>query len=336
MYALMIATVINTAFVAEVILELALAYCDNVRSHKRHPEASIMSYFNRMLASIADHRKSREPLIFFNDKGRTIDLVSPKSYMWYFSDDSNRRLTYSEKSYFVHIMTQVINFANIHMKLDVIPTDFPEFVSRLAFAVNFHETNKQKANDLVRSLAGGNLGELVNLTMLQHREPRIRASHLKRFQSNSGTKDDEHVVPPILLFDQEILSMGIPLSDFYMSLSIIKMKDPYLIVRTYKEFRFLRETDEQELIEEQEDKVRHVKDILKRIKDPACDTMDKIFCSQEEIDEKQKRIDELEEAIQKLTEDPLSALAEYEANSFDILIQDIGFERRSREDYGRM
>ncbi|KAK1444063.1 G protein-coupled receptor-related domain containing protein [Babesia gibsoni] len=330
MYVLMFVTVLNSLFVAEVILELALAYCDNVRSHKRNNGSSLMCKFNRVLAGIAEHRKSREPLIYFNEVERTVDLVMPGTSSWYISEDSNRNFTLNESLYFVHILSRVMNFANMHMKLDIIPMDFPEFIARLTFAVNFHEANKKKAMDMVKSLARGNLNEIVNLSILQNRELRMQSSAIHRFPTIGIQTKEEHIVAPMLLFDQEVLTTGIPLSDFYMSFSIIKMKDPYDIVRTYTEFKVLREAAEKEKIEEQMQKVSHVEEILRRISNPDKKTKEDIFCSDEELQKERKKVQELENAIMRLTEDPLRALEEYEIDGFDFRIQRLGFERHNR------
>ncbi|GIX63868.1 kringle domain-containing protein [Babesia caballi] len=328
MYLLTMISIINFCFIAEVVLELGLAYCDNVRSHKSDCSTSFISHINRSLASISERRKMREPLIIFNEVNRTIDLASPKFTQWYYSEEANRKLTYAEKVYFTHIMTEVINFANIHMRLDIIPTDFTEFILRLAFAVNYHELNKKKANDIVKSLAGGNLEELVNLTMLESRESRIQASQLASFQSSIDPGEKEYVVPPSLLFDKDVISNGVPLSDFYMALSIIKMKDIYMIVRTYNAFKVLREHADQEILMEQEEKVSQVKEILRRIHDPKYKTMDEIFCSHDDIEEAQRRIEDLEHKIKMFKENPLKAYNELGYLTFEEQMAELGFQRR--------
>ncbi|CDR97934.1 hypothetical protein BBBOND_0404220 [Babesia bigemina] len=331
MYLLTIICIINFCFIAEVALELGLAYCDNVRSRNAKCNASV-GYINRFLASISEKRKLREPLIIFNEGKRTIDMVSPKVIQWRFFDESQRRITYSEKVYFTHIVSQVINFANIHMKLDVIPLDFPEFISRLAFAVNFHELNQKKADDIVRSLADGNLDELVNLTMLKTRETRVQDNELLRYQSSMTTDTWEHVVPPVLLFDQEVIGSGIPLSDFYMALSIIKMKDKYTIVNTYEAFKVLRKKADTSILMEQQRKVQRLEEILRRIHHPDYQTMDEIFCSQEDIEAEKRKIADLERRIQMLKENPLEALAMYGEETFEERLQRLGFSERNENE----
>ncbi|GBE62574.1 kringle domain-containing protein [Babesia ovata] len=334
MYLLTIICIINFCFIAEVALELGLAYCDNVRSRNAKCNASVIGYINRFLASISEKRKLREPLIILNEESRTIDLASPKAIQWRFFDESQRRITYSEKVYFTHIVSQVINFSNIQMKLDIIPMDFPEFISRLAFAVNFHELNQKKADDIVRSLADGNLDELVNLTMLKSQETRVHGNDLLCLQSSMTTDACEHVVPPVLLFDQEVIGSGIPLSDFYMALSIIKMKDKYMIVRTYEAFKVLRMKADSAIRKEQEQKVQRLEEILRRIHHPDYQTMDEIFCSQEDIDAEKRNIAELESRIQQLKENPLEALELYGDETFEERLQRLGFTERNKDNRG--
>eukprot|EP00371_Babesia_bovis_P003646 XP_001612293.1 GCC2 and GCC3 domain containing protein [Babesia bovis T2Bo] len=327
MYLLSITSIINFCFISEVALELGLAYCDNIRFRKDQCSTSIISKINRSLAAISEKRKSREPLIVFNELNRTIDLCAPKSNQWYVFDERNRRLTYSEKVYFTHIVTEVINFSNIHMKLDIIPTDFPEFITRLAFAVNFHELNKKRADDIVRSLADGNLDEIVNLVMFEARQPKRRLSSLQSFASNINNEDDEHIVPPGLLFDKEVINEGIPLSDFYMALSIIKMKDIYNVVKTYAAFKVLRINADREEVQEQYEKLEQMKDLLRRIRDPDNKTLEEIFCSDEDIEKERRDVEELERKLELLKNDPLGALEEFGDDTFDTQIVQVGFRK---------
>ncbi|GFE55225.1 kringle domain-containing protein [Babesia ovis] len=327
MYLLSITTIINFCFIAEVVLELGLAYCDNIRFRKDNCNTSIISRINRSLASISEKRKLREPLIIFNEMNRTIDLRAPKTAQWYSFDDSNRRLKYSEKVYFTHIVTEVINFANIHMKLDIIPTDFPEFISRLALAVNFHELNKKKADDIVRSLADGNLDEIVNLAMFESREPRMQMQNLLSFASSVNGDEGEFVVPPVLLFDKEVINNGIPLSDFYMALSIIKMKDIYSVVKSYQAFRVLRVNADREMVLEQYEKIHQMEDLIRRIQDPDNKSLEEIFCSDEDIVLEKQAIEELEDKLEKLKRNPLGALEEFGEDVFEEQIERIGFRR---------
>ncbi|CDJ38402.1 hypothetical protein ETH_00035745 [Eimeria tenella] len=65
-------------FVLEVLLNLAFAYFDNVRATKPFFGVPFLGLLFQTLAALSEKRKSKEPLVLFNEREETIELLAAR------------------------------------------------------------------------------------------------------------------------------------------------------------------------------------------------------------------------------------------------------------------
>ncbi|UKK00779.2 hypothetical protein MACK_000853 [Theileria orientalis] len=312
--------VLNAAFILEVVFQLLVAYSHNLRIQVKKTDSLLYRFVYGNLIKLSSKIKNSEPIISFDTATCSTNLKSPATLI----DKFNRfyAITYHDKQYFSHVMTEIVCFANVRMELDVIPVDFPEFITRLTFAVHVNETNKQNTENLVKSFANGNIDKLINLTLLNKGYTNINFNYSG--DDKDEFKESDVIVNPAMLFDEQVLSSGIPLSDFYMAFSIIKLKEFRLIANTYLHFKEYKIKEKVQNIEYETKKLDELSEIknmldgsLKLPKD-----FEGVFCSKEMLDELHEKISIIEEKIQLFKSDPLKALKIYKSEDYPDL--DIG------------
>uniref|UniRef100_A0A3B0N5S5 Cysteine repeat modular protein 2 homologue, putative n=1 Tax=Theileria annulata TaxID=5874 RepID=A0A3B0N5S5_THEAN len=323
---------INFLFLFELIFQLFVAYCHNFRIQNTSPKSFFTRFFYHFLTKISNKIKNAEPIIYFDPSTCTTNLRSSKKFINKSIFDNIDVISYNEKDYFSYVMNEIICFANIRMKLDVIPCDFPEYITRLTFAVYFNESSKQKMNNLVKSFADGNIDKLVNISM-------INDNYNNQHKNNKKTYIDENiVVDPYLMFDNELLSKGMPLSDFYVALSIIKLKDLRSIANTYVYFREYKNNEKIFNLGRESKKLNDLDEIAKKLNEPElCENIEELFCSEAELEELYKKIEEVEEKIRMFKKNPLNALKIYysdeyshiESGDFESDLIAFGFRKKS-------
>ncbi|XP_953732.1 cysteine repeat modular protein 2 [Theileria annulata] len=323
---------INFLFLFELIFQLFVAYCHNFRIQNTSPKSFFTRFFYHFLTKISNKIKNAEPIIYFDPSTCTTNLRSSKKFINKSIFDNIDVISYNEKDYFSYVMNEIICFANIRMKLDVIPCDFPEYITRLTFAVYFNESSKQKMNNLVKSFADGNIDKLVNISM-------INDNYNNQHKNNKKTYiDDNIVVDPYLMFDNELLSKGMPLSDFYVALSIIKLKDLRSIANTYVYFREYKNNEKIFNLGRESKKLNDLDEIAKKLNEPdSCENIEELFCSEAELEELYKKIEEVEEKIRMFKKNPLNALKIYysdeyshiESGDFESDLIAFGFRKKS-------
>ncbi|KAK2198107.1 bifunctional ClpP-crotonase-like domain superfamily/EGF-like domain/Growth factor receptor cysteine-rich domain superfamily/Kringle-like fold/ATP-dependent Clp protease proteolytic subunit/Clp protease proteolytic subunit -Translocation-enhancing protein TepA/Tyrosine-protein kinase ephrin type A-B receptor-like [Babesia duncani] len=306
---------INVIFIFIVVKELAIAYCNNVRVHKRYQKRRFFGWFFRLLAQFATNRKLREPLILFNTQSYSLQLRSPKQKE---GRRRSRNIFRYEKEYFSHIVGEIMSFPINQMKLDIIPIDFTEFITRLIFAVHCHESNEQKANSIVKCLADGDLNQLVNLTLLQKRVTRVRQI---TSSSQIVTEDNDFerippIVKPELMFDEEVVSAGVPLSDFYMALSIIKLRDAREIATSYGYFVHYQSRIKADELSSTNTRLEEISGMISRVKQRGITPDDHkiLFCTSQDLEDLEDEIARLDAIIQDFKRDPLGALEKHGYN----------------------
>ncbi|UKJ88385.2 hypothetical protein MACJ_000829 [Theileria orientalis] len=142
-----------------------------------------------------------------------------------------------------------------------------------------------------------------------------------------GFKESEVIVNPAMLFDEQVLSRGIPLSDFYMAFSIIKLKEFKLIANTYVHFKEYKIRENAQNIEYQTKKLNELA-VIENMLD-GCSKLPKdvkaVFCSKEKLDELAEKIRIIEEKMHMFKTDPLRALRIYKSEDYpDLDIGDFG------------
>ncbi|EKX74219.1 conserved hypothetical protein [Theileria equi strain WA] len=325
MWLLGLTIVFNSLFIAEVFYELFIAYCHNVRIYNKHVDTPIIGRFYRFLSQISENIKAREPLILCSENTGSTVLVSPKPRKL----DSSRKISYSEKEYFSYVITEVISFPSTNMKLDVIPTDFSEFITRLIFAVHHNESNKQKTDNIVRSIADGNLEQLVNLSMMQEGLVQTKKATDAMDIHSSFEQDETLIVNPGLMFESSVISRGIALSDFYIALSIIKLCDNKSIAKMYAAFKDYKKRMRESELRAKAARMRRAASIVEKAE---IEDVDNLFCSRQDIEEMKKIIKGVKEKIEAFKRDPLKALDGQDAtgensDDFEKDLISFGFKR---------
>ncbi|BAM39531.1 uncharacterized protein TOT_010001343 [Theileria orientalis strain Shintoku] len=326
--------ILNSAFILEVVFQLLVAYSHNLRIQVKKTDSLLYRFIYGNLIKLSSKIKSSEPIISFDTVTCSTNLKSPVTII----DKFNRfyAITYHDKQYFSHVMTEIVCFANVRMELDVIPCDFPEFITRLTFAVHVNETERQNTENLVKSFADGNIDKLVNLSF-------INKSYTNNFnysgEDKDGFKESEVIVNPAMLFDKQVLSSGIPLSDFYMAFSIIKLNEFKIIANTYVHFKELKIKEKAKSIEYETKKLNDLSEIEKMLDDRSKlpKDVEEVFCSKEELDELNQKVRILEEKIHMFKNDPLRALKVYKSEDYSHLdigdfgtdIVNFGFKKRT-------
>lgn len=159
-------------FALEVSVNLAFAYFDSVRANKTFFKVPLVGLLFRSFARWSATRKSWEPIVVYDVEGDLIRLLAAKRRQspWRQSPwrQSASGISGLERQYFLKVMAETLGFAVVHMRLDVIPGTFLEFVLRLGFAFHKVEEETQECNKSLNAIAGGDISMLAEWSLQQH------------------------------------------------------------------------------------------------------------------------------------------------------------------------
>lgn len=177
-------------FSLEVGINLILAYFDNVRATRFFFTVPVVGYLFRALARYAEKRKSWEPIVVYDVANDSIQLVAAKRSraLKLTKKQSASRINYKERQYFLKVMGETLGFAVVHMKLDVIPGIFLEFVLRLGFASHRLDELRQESKKSLQAIAGGDIAMLADWSKQQNTEMRKETEEAEKWKSEELRK----------------------------------------------------------------------------------------------------------------------------------------------------
>ncbi|KAL8274450.1 hypothetical protein Esti_001610 [Eimeria stiedai] len=168
-------------FGLEVAINLLYAYFDNVRANRSFFNVPVIGYLFRAFARWSEKRKTWEPLVVYDVDNDVIQLVAAKrsGRLKISKIRSSEKINSKERQYFLKVMAETLGFAVVHMKLDVIPGTFLEFVLRLGFAFHKLDEDSQENKKSLQAIAGGDISMLADWSRQQKRALQRRKEALK-------------------------------------------------------------------------------------------------------------------------------------------------------------
>lgn len=168
-------------FALEVVINLLNAYFDNVRANRSFFGVPVIGYLFRAFARWSEKRKSWEPIVVYDVDNDIIQLIAAKRQrgLKIGKIQSISKINAKERQYFLKVMAETLGFAVVHMKLDVIPGTFLEFVLRLGFAFHKMDEETQESNKSLQAIAGGDISMLADWSQQQNRELARRGEAVK-------------------------------------------------------------------------------------------------------------------------------------------------------------
>ncbi|XP_026190736.1 uncharacterized protein LOC34621429 [Cyclospora cayetanensis] len=159
-------------FALEVAVNLLFAYFDNVRVNRSFFGVPVLGYLFRAFARWSEKRKSWEPIVVYDVENDIIQLVAAKKQrnLKITKKLSLSRINSRERQYFIKVMAETLGFAVVHMKLDVIPGTFLEFVLRLGFAFQKLDEETQENKKSLQAIEGGDIAMLADWSHQQSKE----------------------------------------------------------------------------------------------------------------------------------------------------------------------
>ncbi|KAL8451391.1 hypothetical protein Emag_002736 [Eimeria magna] len=291
-------------FCLEVAVNLLYAYFDNVRANRSFFNVPVIGFIFRTFARWSEKRKTWEPLVVYDVDNDVIQLIAAKrnSRLKISKIRSPTKINSKERQYFLRVMAETLGFAVVHMKLDVIPGTFLEFVLRLGFAFHKMDEDTQENKKSLQAIAGGDISMLADWSRQQKRalqrrkealkdmteadesmegffkevekkvalreaitdsedEERLRdieggfsGSELDEFEDDDEEEEDgniedsqvDHLLSELsgeeqaeatYIFDNNVMGHGIPLSELYLALLKLQLKDAMSISHQYEIFK---------------------------------------------------------------------------------------------------
>ncbi|KAL8438432.1 hypothetical protein ACSSS7_000175 [Eimeria intestinalis] len=305
-FALAIPIIVATIlFGLEVAINLLNAYFDNVRANRSFFNVPVIGYIFRAFARWSEKRKTWEPLVVYDVDNDVIQLIAAKrsGRLKISKIRSSKKINTKERQYFLRVMAETLGFAVVHLKLDVIPGTFLEFVLRLGFAFHKMDEDTQENKKSLQAIAGGDISMLADWSRQQKRALQRRKEALKdareadesmegffkqverkvaRKQAASDSEEEERLrdiegglsgsevnddfdedeegeedlnieqsevdhllselsgeeqVEAAYIFDNNVMGHGIPLSELYLALLKLQLKDAMSISHQYELFK---------------------------------------------------------------------------------------------------
>ncbi|KAL8425245.1 hypothetical protein Efla_002311 [Eimeria flavescens] len=168
-------------FALEVAINLLYAYFDNVRANRSFFNVPVVGYVFRTFARWSEKRKTWEPIVVYDVDNDVIQLIAAKRTrrLKISKIRSPKKINSSEREYFLKVMAETLGFAVSHMKLDVLPGTFLEFVLRLGFAFHKLDEDTQENKKSLQAIAGGDISMLADWSQQQQRALARRQEALK-------------------------------------------------------------------------------------------------------------------------------------------------------------
>lgn len=168
-------------FTLEVAINLLNAYFDNVRANRQFFDVPILGYLFRAFARWSELRKSWEPIVVYDVDNDVIQLIAAKRQrkLRISSKQSTTKINTKERQYFLKVMAETLGFAVVHMRLDVIPGTFLEFVLRLGFAFHKMDEDSQENKKSLQAIAGGDISMLADWSRQHNKEVSRRVEAVK-------------------------------------------------------------------------------------------------------------------------------------------------------------
>lgn len=175
----------------EVGYSLVLAYFDNVRATRTFYTVPILCHIFRFFGYIAEKVRAREPVVLYDEEEEAIQFVAAKrtGKIANIFRVRNRNINYEERSYFLKVMAEALGFAIVHLKLDILPGQFLEFLVRLGLAFSKMEEDTQSNKESLQALAGGDISKLLDWTKQEEDKRAKRKKLVKARQSLARRMD---------------------------------------------------------------------------------------------------------------------------------------------------
>ncbi|GIX63872.1 GCC2 and GCC3 domain containing protein [Babesia caballi] len=308
--------IVNSGYFLYVVLKSsARAFVDTIK-HKR--DKTILRKLRKVvdfLLLFESRRQSREPLIRFDQRTSQLQLrLNRKRSNWL--GQKSMALKPLERYYFVNIVTELYRIVVCHLKLDVMPKLFVEFLIRLSLSFTLFE-EKMAKKELFKDLADGDLTTLVAWATEKESQKLHKIVKLdsmdggrsipnmvlddKNLSNAIGLRREELQYIMDCLFDDKVLEGNTNLPDLYHSITRIWIMDTDMLTFLFSVFRHVKTYNDKERLDDIETmnvKLRRTATTLRKVIEghDAADLMG----DKESLDEMKARYDRLVAEQQKL------------------------------------
>ncbi|EKX74220.1 conserved hypothetical protein [Theileria equi strain WA] len=329
MWLLGLTIVFNSLFIAEVFYELFIAYFSSFR------------LFRKCL-NLFPFRK--EPMVSYYQNQRIISLsLQNKDTSWKISPSS---IANRHERYFITTLGELYRIALSHLRLDVLPSTFIEFLVRFSISFSsfeekmikervFKSFSEGKISNLIvlaREQESANFKKIVNLDKVEayYRLNKTESIFDKDYLGVIGLKKEN--INSILdsMFNENILTNKRALSDIYLSLAKICNMDKNIFLYIFSLFKCVKEYMEMEAYTKTLERLENIRSDLK-VKRDEDEMKQELNDMQSQVDELKKRITIYKDKLEMLEYGP-DTVARKDALDPDFcqMMQDFGFGLRDK------
>eukprot|EP00920_Eleutheroschizon_duboscqi_P023481 GHVT01058529.1.p1 GENE.GHVT01058529.1~~GHVT01058529.1.p1 ORF type:complete len:924 (+),score=93.17 GHVT01058529.1:6254-9025(+) len=142
--------------------QIVIAYLNNIRRSRMGYKIPLLGALFRCLGGISEARIAREPIVFWDNKTRSVQLVAAQRHRkWNLFKLRAGGITTAERAYFVKALNESISTAISVLQLDVLPANFIEFMIRLALVYQIIEERENEMSQKLKQLSQGKVDVLV-------------------------------------------------------------------------------------------------------------------------------------------------------------------------------
>ncbi|OXB71558.1 UNVERIFIED_CONTAM: hypothetical protein H355_000029 [Colinus virginianus] len=165
---LCILVLLAALFLLEVAFSLMIAYFDNVRAQKTFFTVPVLGRLFKFFGRLSEKRRAHEPVVIYDAENEVFQLVAAKRHGWQIFSKKADKIYLAERDYFIKVLAETLWFAVAHMKLNVIPGAFLEFILLLGMTIHKMDESSQENKKSLQAIADGDLSRLTEWSRNEH------------------------------------------------------------------------------------------------------------------------------------------------------------------------